>query len=724
MVPVEYERPKSIQEGAARLIDLGYHPVPIPHGTKAPTITGWDKLRLTADEVGAYWTSNDMLIGVLHVNTAMLDIDVYDRALAAKITAEAFRRFPHALERIGQAPKSGIIMRVEGPEWAVRATRKYRKNGLSAQVDIRAFTRQFVAYGMHPDTGQRYTWPRGELWATPNADLPVLTEADAQSFRDWCEAEILAWAGEDPRKVIDLEQRRNADLGDEKCGEALFLEALSWVSPSLGHDDGWLRGLMAIHDFYNGSTQGLEVAKDWSARDPRYTPREVESKWSSFEVGGGVTYRALLGLAKEAGADLREMRRRLEPPRPQDDWHTFSGAPGAADIPPQKEKPAFDTTPITLDELQGLTPRQWLYGRKLIRGFSSVVVSPGGGAKSTWAAGAVVDMASGMRTLHDDPHGPLKCWIYNLEDPREETLRKLAAIYYHRGLSSHTAQNIIVSSGRDRPLIVAREAERGVFVADPDVDLLIEAMVAARVDVLIVDPAVRAHNLPENDNKAIDLMMDQFARIAHEANAAVMLIHHTRKGFVGGEMDSMRGASSMGSAARVALTLQVMAPEEAKAMNIPEAERKFYIRVDNAKQNLAPPSQSAEWLRLVSENIRNANEDYPDGDDVGVITKWTPPDPWSDVGPVTVEIIERIKRGFVDEHGNCEPWGAKKQSGDRYIANAVLASFPNGDKSEKQCDQIVGYWIGKGILEERKYKNAKGNERVGIFVTNEGTADG
>jgi hypothetical protein len=717
---MQYEKPESLKACAARLIQLGYHPVPIPHGEKGPTIKGWDKLRIAEDQIDSYWQAEGMLIGVLHVNTAMLDVDVYDKPLADKIIAEAFRRFPQALERIGQAPKSGIIMRVEGPEWAVRATRKYQKDGIQAQVDIRAFTRQFVGYGYHPATGKPYTWPRGELWATPNKDLPVLTQKEAQSFRDWCEAEILSWAGEDPRKVVDLEERRNADLGDEKCGEAMFLEALSWVSPSLGHEDGWLGGLMAIHDFYNGSTQGLEVAKDWSSRDERYTPREVEAKWKSFKVGGGVTYRAVLGMAKSAGADLREMRRRLEP-RPQDDWHTFSGAASQAEEKPAR--PDFNTTPINLDELKALQPRQWLYGRKLIRGFCTVIVSPGGGAKSTWAAGAVVDMASGVRSLHDDPHGKLKCWIYNLEDPRDETLRKLAAIYYHRGISPDAAQNIIVSSGRDRQLIVAREIERGIFVADPDVDLLIDAMKAAKVDVLIVDPAVRSHNLPENDNKAIDLMMDQFARIAHEANASVMLVHHTRKGFVGGEMDSMRGASSMGSAARVALTLQVMSSEEAKAMNIPEAERKFYIRVDNAKQNLAPPSQSAEWLKLVSENIRNGNEEYPDGDDVGAITKWQPPDPWSDIGPVTVEIIDRIKRGYVDEHGNAEPWGAKRQSGDRYIANAILASFPNGDKSEKQCDQIVAHWIGKGILEERKYKNAKGNERAGVFVVNEGASD-
>jgi len=248
------------------------------------------------------------------------------------------------------------------------------------------------------------------------------------------------------------------------------------------------------------------------------------------------------------------------------------------------------------------------------------------------------------------------------------------------------------------------------------VDAVIDEMRREKIDVLIVDPAVRSHRLPENDNKAIDVMMDQFARIAHEADASVLLVHHSRKGFVAGEMDSARGASSMMSAARVAVTLQTMQPEEAVDMGVPEAERRFYVRVDNAKANLSPPSFDAEWLKLDSENLNNGSDEYPDGDSVQVVTKWEPPSPFADVAPVRLEIMDRIERGFANEDGSTEPWSANVRAGDRYVANAVLASFPGGGKTQKQAAAIIRQWVKDGFLEERKYKNAKGNERTGIFV--------
>ncbi len=160
---MQYERPKSIQGCVSRLIELGYHPVPIPTGTKGPIIDGWGDLRMTQDQVATYFPTGEFSIGILHVNTAALDIDIYDEALAQRILAEGMRRFPGALERIGQAPKTAIVLRVEGPKWAVRATTKGHKGNQTAQVDIRAFTRQFVGYGYHPATGKPYTWPRGEF---------------------------------------------------------------------------------------------------------------------------------------------------------------------------------------------------------------------------------------------------------------------------------------------------------------------------------------------------------------------------------------------------------------------------------------------------------------------------------------------------------------------------------------------------------------------------------
>lgn len=733
MVP-EYKKPSNIIDLATRLSDLGYWPVPIPAGCKGPTVPGWQNLRLNFDTIPDHFAESGMLVGVLHTNVLALDIDVYDANLAREILVEAFRRFPGALERIGQAPKSALFFRMEEPGFKIKSTDRFEVidedtgETLTAQVEVRSVSRQIVAYGKHPETGRPYTWPRGELWETPWGDLPLADRSAIENFRDWCNDKIRKWAGVAPENVTSLDLHRFTAPTGERPSKEAFHAALAHVSANCPYDE-WLNGLMGIHDYYNGSGEGLAAAKQWSSDFPDYSAKEVESKWRSFEPGKGVTYKSIFGMAKANGADMSAIARLDRKPAQAAavdasiaaDFTVSATAPvkttsaADADLEPL---PPFDTTPLTRDNLKGIAPRQWIYGNKLIRGFCTVMVSPGGTGKSAWAAAVACDMAGDRNSLHDAPHGRLKTWIYNLEDPRDETLRKIAAIDKARGLSNADLDNLVVTSGRDRSLIVAHEIERGVYVAAPDVDLLIESIKTAGIDVLIVDPAVRVHRLPENDNKAVDLMMDQFARIAHEANCAILLVHHTRKGFVAGEMDSMRGASSMGSAARIALTLQTMTQEEAVAMNIPEAERRLFVRLDNAKANLAPPSERAEWLKLESHNIGNPSPEYPDGDFVQVVTRWTPPNPWDDVEPFMFEIMERIDRGYVFDNGTTEPYGAAPQSKDKYVANAVLASFPNGDKSEKQAAAIINYWLGKGILEKRKYRNSNGDERTGVFVVN------
>lgn len=506
----------------------------------------------------------------------------------------------------------------------------------------------------------------------------------------------------DERAPVTIDQMRRAFGHTEAFVKPLAIDtALGDVRPPLDRERARIQALSG---------------QEWHNAVIRLVASYVSKGLSDDEIHGLTAPLTLSGYTveqtrAEVQTAIDGARRKGWTPDPQDAQATTLNISTPA--------PPFDTTPLSLSDLDGIQPRQWLYGHKFIRGFCSIIVSAGGVAKSTWASAVAVDMAEGRQTLHDAPHGVLRSWIYNLEDPREETLRKLAAIKLHKGLSAAAAGNLIVTSGRDRPLIVATEAERKLFVATPDVEALIEAMKAAQVDVLFVDPAVRAHRLPENDNKAIDLMMDQFARVAHEANAAVVLIHHTRKGFVGGEMDSMRGASSMASAARVVLTLSTMTAEEAASMNVPEAERRFHIRVDNAKSNLAPPAAQAEWVKLESQELANGTSEYPHGDAVGVITKWAPPDPFAGIGPFMTEIIERIDRGFVHEDGSVEPYSMNKRA-IRYIANAVLASFPDGSKTESQAMALIRDWIKKGILEERDCIDRKREKARGVFVVNGG----
>ena len=335
MMPAEHlTKPHNIADLAARLIELGYSPVPIEAGNKGPTLSGWQNLRLTVEDVPSYFAAAS-LVGILHRTVACFDIDVYDPDLAAEIADEGLRRFPGALERIGEAPKTMLVMRIEEPGWRIHQTQKATRGDLTGQVDVRTVTRQFVAYGLHPATGQPYRWTRGELWATPRADLPLLERDAAEDYRDWCADRLKQWGDKPAATVIDIGDFRSPASGiatDERPTEAHFLEALSHVPADLGHDAGWLAGLMAIHDFFGGSPRGLEAAKQWSSADSRYNPREVETKWRSFEAGKGVSYRSIFHLAKQGGADLSDMARRHRP----------EGTPRAEGA---KAEPAFDHPP-------------------------------------------------------------------------------------------------------------------------------------------------------------------------------------------------------------------------------------------------------------------------------------------------------------------------------------------------------------------------------------------
>lgn len=371
----------------------------------------------------------------------------------------------------------------------------------------------------------------------------------------------------------------------------------------------------------------------------------------------------------------------------------------------QEEAAGIQASGVSEADLLSIAPRPWLYGRKLVRGFVSVLASPGGTGKSAWVTAAACDMAAGVSTLHDAPHAPLRVWLYNLEDPRDETLRKLSAVLKAKHYAAPVLPNIYVNSGRDHRLILAEEPQPRVIVARPDVEAVISEIREKRIDVLTVDPFVRSHLLGENDNKAMDFVMDLYAQIASEANCAVLLVHHTRKGFVSGESDSVRGGSATTSAARVALTMQTMTPDEAKAMNIPDAERRTLVRIDSAKSNLAPTASDAEWVKLASQPLGNGTPEYPDGDSVQVVTTWTPPDAWDGIGEAKAnEILDLISYGFTTDSGATEKYSSRAQD-DRWAGHAIMAAFPDGDKSHDHCKRIIKTWLEAGVIVEVEYQS-------------------
>ena len=200
---------------------------------------------------------------------------------------------------------------------------------------------------------------------------------------------------------------------------------------------------------------------------------------------------------------------------------------------PTNDPPAkpivFKPTPYVWRDPATIPPRQFIYGRHHMRGFVSATVAPGGVGNLLALVDAAA-MASGRNLLGNEPVKPLKVWYVNLEDPREEIERRVAAICLHFGVTRDELGDRLSFDGRElEGLVIAKQTNTGAVVATPVVEALTAALKDRAFDVLVVDPFVSVHQCAENDNNAIDLVAKTFGRIAGAANCAVELVHHTRK---------------------------------------------------------------------------------------------------------------------------------------------------------------------------------------------------
>lgn len=296
-------------------------------------------------------------------------------------------------------------------------------------------------------------------------------------------------------------------------------------------------------------------------------------------------------------------------------------------MPPGSDPDSISAKAFEWQAPESLPERPWLYGRLILRGSVTTVVAPGGSGKTTFIIGTALAMVLGRNMLgHSVRNGPLRVWIWNLEDSGDELARAIIGAMKHwEATPGDIVERLFVNSGLDgdQLCIATQTREEGPRITGPVVEALKAELGAKGIDVLIVDPFVSSHMVSENDNMAIDRVVKQWSNIAAEMSCAVVLVHHTRKAH-GQELDaeSARGASALVNAARAVLVLNRMTTKEASGFAIPDDERRFYFRVSADKQNRAPPAK-ADWYRLQSVFLGNG----PDGgDSIGIVVPWTPPD--------------------------------------------------------------------------------------------------
>jgi AAA domain/Bifunctional DNA primase/polymerase, N-terminal len=505
--------------------------------------------------------------------------------------------------------------------------------------------------------------------------------------------------------------------GKEKPEQKISEQAQATVRPPTGYVDHYEAYGAESH---RGNGEGyieatLNGAHDDVVRAPkgqRNPQLNDSSMWLGHFVGGGVldeqkvidtmlNASAASGLIADDGKAqcLATIRSGLEAGKaqPRGIPQRESAADGGqttsnVTLMPQRTTPIHATSYVWTDPTT-IRRRQWLYGNLLLRKFVSATISPGGIGKSSLIAAEALAMVSGKDLLGAEPVAPLRVWLWNLEDPLEETQRKIQAAALHYELEpDDIGDRLMVDIGREQKLVIAMATRNGAVIVQPIVDSLVDEIIKHKIDVLVIDPFVSCHEVAENDNSAMDMVLKEWGKVADLGNCAVHLVHHTRKP-LGAEgettTDSGRGASSQTDACRVVRPINRMSEKEATAAGVDN--RRLYFRTINDKANLQPPVEKSDWFKLVSVDLGNGPMGMP-GDSIGVVTKWEMPDALAGMTGADFEKVARVIRGGKWRHSpQAGAWVGKA------VAEALDLDFDNKTVQAK-IKRMLGVWYAAKSL--------------------------
>ena len=343
-------------------------------------------------------------------------------------------------------------------------------------------------------------------------------------------------------------------------------------------------------------------------------------------------------------------------------------------------------------------PRGWLLGNQFCRGFLSSLVAPGAAGKTALRIAQLLSLATARNLTGQHVFMRCRVLLLSFEDGRDELQRRLAAARLHHNVSLSELKGwLYYATPKDTKLA---ELQNGSRQRGQLAQWLRDKIEQLKPDIVCLDPFVKTHALEENDNGAMDFVCDPLATFADDYNIAVDAPHHTRKGITTpGDPDMGRGSSSIRDAGRLVYTLTPMGEAEAKQFSIEQLDRRSFVRLDSAKVNIARPANTATWFKLVSVNIGNATEAYPNGDEVQTVVPWNSPKLWEGLASEILNAaLTEIDNGMPNGQRYTDAGGGK---GDRAAWKVVQKHCP--DKSEGQCREIIKTWIKSGMLYAVEY---------------------
>jgi hypothetical protein len=198
------------------------------------------------------------------------DADIKEPELADKISRIAREELGLSpVRRIGNAPKFLDFYRIDLPFRSIKAH----------PIEFLSYGNQCVAYAVHPETGQPYTYPMDALHEIRLEELPEVTEDQVRQCLARC-VEII------PR---DLRQRRLPDdrrremycSGGDPTGTVTAMTAAMRFIPNddLPYDD-WLRIAYSLKAGIG--EDGWPLFNEWSRKSQKYNAAFTRKTWKGI----------------------------------------------------------------------------------------------------------------------------------------------------------------------------------------------------------------------------------------------------------------------------------------------------------------------------------------------------------------------------------------------------------------------------------------------------------
>ncbi len=340
-------------------------------------------------------------------------------------------------------------------------------------------------------------------------------------------------------------------------------------------------------------------------------------------------------------------------------------------------------------------PRGWLLGNSFCREFLSSLLGNGGVGKTALRILQALALATGRNLTGEHIFERVRVLLVSLEDGAKELRRRILAarLHYDIPLADLDGWLFLAAPGGDAgKLMIA--GKHGHAMVGELAGYLEAEIITHSIGLLMIDPFVKTHGIPENDNTGMDSVAQLLTDLAIRFNIAIDVPHHISKGQAEpGNADRGRGASSVVAAGRLIYTATTMQPEEAANFGIGDELRKDYFRIDSAKVNITRGSKPASWFHLIGIAIGNPSALYPSGDEVHTIEPWKPPDVWKDV---SYELINKILNAIAAGLGDGNFYTVSSKPTERDAWRVVQRFAP--DKTEGQCRQVINAWVRNGVL--------------------------